>query len=338
VPTPTADPTTALPLTAWRSTLGPAPRVTPMTGSTSAVWRVADSDGRAYVLKRLAATSPAALADEHRVLTHLVRAGVPAAPAVRTDAGTLTATERAIGPGQDPGNGPGPAYQLTPELPADHDDPERRPDADRVCFRIGAAIGRLHVALASYPDAVPSYELDLVPRTFDEAYPRLPPDVIARTVAPLRARMTAALADLPRQLIHGDCHPGNVLVHDGDVSGFVDVDHLPVGPRIYDLAYHLTHRVRGIVTAASGRAEREEVFRRVVGRYVDGYHASRPMTAGERAAVVPAMLAGEMILTEWNLRDPAQAEWYEHGVRSLVWMSERYDELLAAVGAPSSAP
>ena len=56
------------------------------------------------------------------------------------------------------------------------------------------------------------------------------------SLAEVESEMAAAFADLPRQLVIWDCHPGNVAVDGYDVSGFIDCDHLSIAPRIFDLA------------------------------------------------------------------------------------------------------
>jgi hypothetical protein len=43
---------------------------------------------------------------------------------------------------------------------------------------------------------------------------------------------------------------------------------------------------------------------------------------------VPAVLAAQISLTEWNLRHhPAQSVWYEQGLASIAWIHDHYDEL-----------
>jgi Ser/Thr protein kinase RdoA (MazF antagonist) len=142
---------------------------------------------------------------------------------------------------------------------------------------------------------------------------KLPSDV-QLLIRPHESKARAALAGLPVQLIHGDCNNGNVLLNGGRVSGFIDFDHLPVGERIYDLAYYLVHVVR-----RGGRASIRE--------YVDGYDAANPLTPNERAAVPAAMLAAEVSLTSWSyvllteLPDrarPGEATSYQEGVAVLA--------------------
>jgi Ser/Thr protein kinase RdoA (MazF antagonist) len=60
---------------------------------------------------------------------------------------------------------------------------------------------------------------------------------VVRTVGLERgASIAATLRGLPEQLIHRDCHPGNVLVDGTRVIGFIDCDHLCIGPRLFDVA------------------------------------------------------------------------------------------------------
>jgi Ser/Thr protein kinase RdoA (MazF antagonist) len=72
---------------------------------------------------------------------------------------------------------------------------------------IGRAIGKLHKALANYPHEISSWTMDLPGRLKNE----------------------------------------NVLLYAGDVSGFIDLDHLPNGPRIYDLSYYLADRLKNLI-------------------------------------------------------------------------------------------
>ena len=81
--------------------------------------------------------------------------------------------------------------------------------------------------------------------TGPHAYAHIPlhtlPGELRALVDPSRDRLWSALTDLPTQLIHGDCNVGNVLVYDGEVSGYLDLDHLPRGPRVRDLRDRLEH-------------------------------------------------------------------------------------------------
>lgn len=111
---------------------------------------------------------------------------------------------------------------------------------------IGRALGRLHNALAAYPDTLPSWHMDLVSEVFEHDVAR----ILAYSQGAERSRLVAVNAaielgiretctNLPAQYLHGDCGGSNFLI-DGDNVAIIDLDHLHWGPRIYDLAYFLT--------------------------------------------------------------------------------------------------
>jgi Ser/Thr protein kinase RdoA (MazF antagonist) len=308
-----------LQLSAWRAVLGEA-SVEPLAQAYGDnAWVVSAADGSEYILKRfhtIAVGEPLLrLASEHRVLTHLHRYGVPVAVPLVTDDARLYASD-----GSD-------VYVLSPRLPGEQGDPESRPDAAAVYARIGAAFGLLHKALAEYPHAVPSYVVvaaegltpeSLAPiREFDES--------LADKVDRLRDDLIARLDSLPRQLLHGDPHDGNLLLHDGAVTGFIDVDHLPVGPRIGDLARYLANRMLGAMDAPD---EQLPHFRTLVAALLDGYAGANPLTAAERAAIYPAILLRALSNAAWRLEHDDRTSSYVVGsVRTAHWLAGNLAEL-----------
>jgi hydroxylysine kinase len=118
----------------------------------------------------------------------------------------------------------------------------RTPDLAR---SIGASLGRLDAALASFHHPAADHHLlwdirnarDLAPLT-----PALPEDLKPRIV-PFLARFTTqtapALAKLPRQVIHGDFNPHNLLAdpaQPGTLTGILDFGDMTLSHRICDLA------------------------------------------------------------------------------------------------------
>lgn len=93
--------------------------------------------------------------------------------------------------------------------------------------------------------------------------------------------MCLALAGLPEQYIYGDCHGGNILVTAGDVSGFVDLDHLPLGARVYDLFYLKADRLKERIYEPEWLTNRL----RLLPHLVAGYERETILTPRERAAL-----------------------------------------------------
>jgi Ser/Thr protein kinase RdoA (MazF antagonist) len=133
--------------------------------------------------------------------------------------------------------------------------------------------------------------------------------------------MVSALSDLPEQRIHGDCHLGNILLSEEKVTGIIDLDHLPIGPKIYDLAYLLANRA----------ADDTEQMAAITAGVVTGYRTAGTLDPRELAAIVPAMFAIQLQLVGWVLGNPRFATNASAHLNGYFWINEHYDELHAAV-------
>lgn len=279
----------------WRSIVGAA--VTePRRAVSNPLWQVRAADGRQYVLKQLPEHPPGAgPVDEFRVTTFLKTRGIPVAPPIVTDHGHIYA-ER------------GARFVLLESLPNDHG-----PHTKTTAYNIGAAIAKLHLALAEYPWNVESYE-DHPTEQLEEL-----PEELTKLVAPLTKDLIEATSNLPRQRTHGDCNSGNVLVHATEVSGFIDLDHLPIGPRVRDLAYYLASRFRD-----HGPAETQANL----DSYLAGYHDEGQLTKREREAIVPLAIITELMTASWNKTGwtPSKAG-FQRNVTTIEWLVKHYDEL-----------
>lgn len=286
------------------------------------LWPVTAEDGARYFLKRLGPWRNLPLADEARILSHLARQGVPVAELLPTDRATLYAGEV-----EDP-------FILIPRLANDQFDAVELVSLEE---RIGGALAELHLALARYPWPANSYAENLGESLNQELM--LPPDVAA-AFARRRGSMTAALADLPTQLIHGDLTPENVLLRrPGTVSGFIDFDHLPLGPRIWDIAKYLSRRIRlrwrqGSHESDLGRLDH-------LAGFLIGYHRTNPVSAAEIAALPAGIAAGNVLEASYfqeisagtlpRRKLPDHDAVLADTVEAARWHLANYEEVTAAV-------
>jgi Ser/Thr protein kinase RdoA (MazF antagonist) len=301
-----------MPLAAWTTLLGSG---CSKQESTSRIWNVTCADGREYVLKQPTLWAPEErrqqLVREFRVLSHLHGHGVPVAMPVVTDDGAICAEQA------------GDLYVLLPRIPYDTGVPEEHPDAVGVYRRVGAAIARLSVALADCPFPVPSDEIDIAELITPERWDRLSaadPELGAK-LARIAPAMRAATAGLPRQLTHGDCHDGNLLLRDGRVAGFIDVDYLVTAPRIGDVNRWLGNR---ILWALEAPDERWPAFLRLVDSFLAGYSEVSPLTEQELSALGPALLVNELDTAQWCLDEGDTSSSYATGLfHACHWLADR---------------
>jgi Ser/Thr protein kinase RdoA (MazF antagonist) len=207
------------------------------------LWPVTATDGQQYFLKRLGPWRNLPLSSEYRVQMHLRSHGVPVAEYQVTRDSKLYA-----GPIED-------SYVLMPRLPED-DNTSRMPDEE---IGVGAAVARMHAILKVFPWITESYDEDIVVPLKGDLY--LPLSLTIDYTS-IKSELIDALEGLPVQTIHGDLTPDNVLWHQGHLAGVIDLDHLPNGPRLWDISKYLSRTLFSNGAEASKDA-RDHQFERL---------------------------------------------------------------------------
>jgi Ser/Thr protein kinase RdoA (MazF antagonist) len=183
-------------------------------------------------------------------------------------------------------------FTLLPWIDSDGGNHELRPDAAVASRSVGRAIGHLDAVLATCPWQPESFVDDPARDMLVESLPKVPE--LGELIAPLRDQLWSAVVDLPNQISHGDCNTGNVLVRGTTVRAFLDLDHLPRGPRVRDLSYYLASRLQEHLAQLETAQRDSTAWVAALGHYVAGYHDSYPLTERELAAVVPLILLNEI--------------------------------------------
>lgn len=281
--------------------------------------------GAAFVLKDISdAPDLTRLEFTRDVLAHLARAGVRVPTPLPARSGQL-----AVPAGER-------VYQLTEFIETGGDAIDHAQRAE-LLSNTGQAIARLHQALASYPDkaaAEKTWHEDLsgqVGRWISDLSAGLPEAqgaVVRRVGLERGAAIADALRGLPEQLIHRDCHPGNILTQGTRVTGFIDCDHICIGPRVFDLSYYAVHHVKWVVddAAATGRWLAD------LPRLLAGYRSVQSLTQGELAAFPYGMMAYHLLLSHWFMGLP-QLEPIAIDIRSLAWLHANFDAVVQAAAA-----
>ena len=98
---------------------------------------------------------------------------------------------------------------------------------------------------------------------------------------------------LPKQLIHRDPNPGNILFLDGDVSGFIDFDLSEVNIRLWDICYCGT----GILSESID--EDYQKWLDILGGILGGYDDESKLTPEEKLSVFYVICSIQMICAAW---------------------------------------
>jgi Ser/Thr protein kinase RdoA (MazF antagonist) len=281
----------------WQQTVGELRDVATMDDNSN-IFIVTTQQGDRLILKQVGSIERTAHFESYgRVLRHLHTADVPVALPVLADNHRFLVQHD------------GDLYTLSPVLPSGMDEGVTIP-SEQVYLNLGRAVARMHSALATYQDEILSWRMNFVYRALGEAVPVIQTHLDAQerarfdtVLSDVEQEMRAALADLPEQYIHGDCHGGNIILYNGDVSGFIDLDHLPLGPRIYDVSYFLADRVKSYIETPAEL----EPWLGYFSHFITGYEQIQPLTAREKAAVWIGMVAVQMIFVEWFFTHDEQA-------------------------------
>lgn len=160
----------------------------------------------------------------------------------------------------------------------------RTPDATEL-GTLGERLGSLNAALESFehPAAHRTFAWDL--RAIGELRDLLdlaPTPAVAEAIDEVEAILPEYEA-LPSQVVHGDFHPGNLVVsEDGELTGILDFGDALHAPRVLDLAI-----------AASYWVPREGDAAAEVAPFIAGWERVRPL-AEEEHALLSVLIGGRL--------------------------------------------
>ena len=185
---------------------------------------------------------------------------------------------------------------------------------------VGEIIGQLHLALEKIEDCVG--EADLLTAVRDWALPKAK-KVLALSESFCKEYLAAFASlhpDLPRQIIHRDPNPGNIICAE-DQWGFIDFELAQRNARIYDPCYTAT----AVLSETFGEENEGwlEVFRDILWGYDSVVH----LTEAERRAIPYVILANQFVCVAWFSGQDKYAELFETNRKMTVWLIEKLEQL-----------
>ncbi len=303
-------------LSSWETSTGVVKEIRSIYPDKQTVFEITSAAGRQFFLKDTSdGPAQGRLEEEIRLLLYLDANGVPvSAPLVTDDRQYMVAED-------------GKVFMLFPALPCENTNAPAL--IATAYYNIGTAIARLHRALAAYPYEIHSWHMDLPRTVLDEAVPRISAQLINQeklafeaAIQDIRAELLWAFKDLPEQYIHGDCHGGNILLYHGEVTGFIDCDHLPLGPRVYDIGYLLADFSKAQFFNNNVHARWMETFDQVIW----GYEHENPLSGSEKSAITYIMLVTQLLFADWFFlhNDSVRAL---KNLAAFYWLYQRREEI-----------
>lgn len=243
------------------------------------IWRVGE-----YILK---AAPREKLLNKLRVPRLLAGQGIPMALPVPTKTGAEMLDGET-------------AFLLTKSLPGAPLPKEDRFGDQRAAYgeKYGQSIARLHNAMAQMEGDILPDEVNLFEQVRDWALPNtrkqniqwnmgLPDSFFETWLSEFGALYDA----LPKQLIHRDPNPSNILFDGGEVSGFIDFDLSERNVRLWDPCYCAT----GLLSEWRGVEDIQAKWPAVLEGILRGYDSVNPLTPEEKQAVYYVICSIQMI-------------------------------------------
>ena len=209
-------------------------------------------------------------------------------------------------------------FYLTRRLPG------KQMDAHRFCQGdgrlVGEIIGQLHLALNKIEDCVT--EADLLSTVRDWALPgaRAPLNLSDGFCKEYLETFASLYPDLPRQIIHRDPNPGNIICAE-DQWGFIDFELAERNARIYDPCYAAT----AVLSETFGQDNHPwlEIYRDIIW----GYDSVAHLTEAERRAIPYIILANQFVCVAWFAQQDKYVEVFEVNKKMTAWLIEHFEEL-----------
>lgn len=129
---------------------------------------------------------------------------------------------------------------------------------------------------------------------------------------------------LPKQIIHRNPHPGNIIVND-DTWGFVDFDLTERNVRIFDPCYAATAILSEsfLISSETSHDRWIEIYKAII----SGYDDVVKLTAEEKAAIPFIILSIQFICLAWFKGRDKLAEVLNINIEMTKWIMERFDQL-----------
>lgn len=189
---------------------------------------------------------------------------------------------------------------------------------------IGEIVGQLDLALEKIDIEVE--EVDLLSRVRDWALPALK-GVIGidnEEVKKYLQAMSRLYPKLPKQIIHRDPNPSNIIVS-GDKWGFIDFDLSERNIRIYDPCYAATAILSE--TYEEGNEEKLKKWIAVMKEIAYGYDAVVSLSDEEKEAIPYIILSNQFIATAWFAGKEKFQSIFEVNVKMTNWILQNIEKM-----------
>ena len=273
-------------------------------------------DGHCFILKEKSNISQ--MEQESNLLSSLSEVSAPVAVPVRT----VDAMWYALNEGK--------IFSLYPKLPGEIIGEHYAGNATARAKALGKAIGFLHTCFLKC-DVLSGYkDMQLMEQIREWAIPCIREhktivdgDSIEKIWQEIEQEMGPLYAELPKQLIHRDPHPANMLFDTGKLTGFVDFEMVVRGPRVFDVCYCGT----SLLVSGFPDTEKMHSWPVLFHSLLKGYQEVCPLSSSELLALYGTLAAIELLFAAFSLETQAEGA-ARCNISVLNWLSANRELIL----------
>ena len=214
---------------------------------------------------------------------------------------------------------PGDLYCLMTKLPGVHVNFYEKPE---LANEMGRGLALLHNALSDIEEYTDCNDSKLIDDWCNQIKPSLnnvPEDIITA----IDKELKETYPKLPRQLIHRDFHPRNVLFEGDHISGWLDFDLSHRNIRIFDIAYFLA----GLIIGNIGDPVKINIWHEIRRNLIQGYNEINPLSDNEISAIPAIMIVIEFLFVwYWSKQNNSNERDIALDVAMWLWCEIFEDE------------
>jgi Ser/Thr protein kinase RdoA (MazF antagonist) len=134
-------------------------------------------------------------------------------------------------------------------------------------------------------------------------------------VSELTIEFFPSVNNLPTQIIHRDAHPGNILLKDSQLIGFIDFDIARIGIRLFDLCYCST----SILMSGFSESNNRELWPSLLGELVRGYNFKNRLSSLELRSIIYVIFSIQVVFAAY-FYDMDNNDVAQYNLQSLYWL------------------
>lgn len=196
-------------------------------------------------------------------------------------------------------------------------------------YQIGKSIARLHNALKIFDESKFTH-VNIYDNAVKSALPKVEEltDLGNDFVCDYINQFGTVYSNLPKQIIHRDINPSNMIFNNGKFNGFVDFDLTEVNLRIFDICYCATSILSEAFT--NDNIDKEK-WTDILKELIRGYGNINPLTENEKQALPYVIYSIQFVCIAYFNKFDKYSNLTKTNIEMLKWMINKMNNIISDI-------